>query len=146
MDWYAPTTRTPNNPEGFSYGDRECILWVLRNAQTFDLGQWPQEPRDGYVGGDTRRVRHNGSFCVPKETIGEIRYRLNKCGDPDALLVELRWCFEYDLTKLSRIFRKDELWCDRRSVRALNYITKNDFRKRPPYKEWCRHTWVRIGK
>ena len=140
--WYAPMLRGPangNDPRYFSFGDRNCILWAFYHADILNNGHWPAEPN--MLCESSRSIRHNASYCGPIEIMAEIRRRLDRCYKLDALMCVHRWEKGASVESLSVLCNRPIEWVDKRSTRALNYITKSDFRKRPMYKVWCAHGW-----
>jgi len=142
-DWYAPVMRSARNPDPsyFSFGDRACILWVLTNVSIFQEGHWPPDRwEDTSEPGKARHIKCNGNFCTSTEVLAEIHRRLDRCGY-DGELVKQR--YEHGVTEgqLAITAHRDTDWIEHRINRALNYISKADFRKRPLYKVWCGHGW-----
>lgn len=138
--WYAPVLRSKNrNPEHISFGDRDCIEWILRHGLELQKGEWPPDTRYTIPLGEIKRgFSHNGYFVTAVDFIAEVRRRLAYCGQ-DGWLVEFCYTWEMDLEELAKIAHTDTTRVSKRISRALYYITTNRFDKRKGYKEYCEH-------
>ena len=145
-EYYAPIERGQQNefnPSYFSYKDENCILWVFRYLEDFELGKWPRDFSwdNTSVGGSSNHISHDGNFCTAKDVIGEIRSRVKQC-DYDGELFTAFYEKKTSILMLAHLTRRDSRDLSFRINRVLDYIQKPR-RSSLTYKRYTGHGWVR---
>lgn len=77
--------------EWFHYGlIRFCvyqIIWIIRNAATLRVGNWPKNPDSSDDSVGQRRIKTEGAFVKPTLILAEVESRLRRTGIHGKLLV-----------------------------------------------------------